>query len=258
MRRFFVCVLLLFGFLYFSYSASCAIEDRERSEESESSHVQEEVHKKPQPSRPILPPTVPSSSSGISPTPSPHIATPPVVAGEINKSSTASTSPQVHLPATLPSTPTRVILPDTNLPKIPQIPTVPNAPNTHLQPRVPQIAHSYGVPLMHVTGAGVLAKGIDKDGSPWIELESELFNEPVKMRVYQGTAVKKKDMIMGLDDIKAGDIVNIVFRQIAGKNTAISIQILEPEDLIRMLESSQTQEVIEEEEPLLQEKLGEE
>lgn len=213
MRRFFVCMVLLFACLNFSYNAYCAAEDREENIETQ---LPEKLYKKARPSRPILPPTVPSASSGVSPVLSPHIAVPPV-------------TPR---PITMPSLPTLPKLPKIPKSPIPDLPSVPihvTVPVTSVSAELPQ------VPMIRSLIGTVVNIASKEDESPWIEVKGEFIDQSLKIKVDpQNTAVRKKTAVLSIEDVKIGTIVQVIYiRQGVGLNASF-ISILSAEDLEAM------------------------
>ena len=212
MRRFFVCVVLLFTCLNFSYNVYCAVKDTEKNIETQ---LPEELYKKNQPSRPILPPTVPSSSLGVSPTPSPHIAIPPVTPRSI----------------TVPSLPT--------LPKIPNIPKspIPDLPSVPVHVTVPVTSVSVELPRVPIIGSLIgrvinIASKEDESPWPWIEVKGEFVDRVLKIKVNpQLATVVKKEMKLSFEDIKIGDIVRVIYNQESTRFTASFVSILTEEDI---------------------------
>ena len=127
-------IIFLFIFLSIYTCVSFGADDKKLPED------------KPQPppsqSRPILPPTISPVSSGVSPTPSPHISTPSIPTGVINMPTHgASAFSTGHIP----SAPAHVA-----------------APTVPFQPRMPQ------VPIIESTTGKVVGAGKDRDAIPWI------------------------------------------------------------------------------------------
>ncbi|MBU4342843.1 MAG: hypothetical protein KJ902_00425 [Candidatus Omnitrophica bacterium] len=213
MKGFFVCMVLLFTCLNFSYNAHCAVEDIEEGIETQ---PQEELYKRNQPSRPILPPIVPSSPSGISPTPSPHIAVPPV-------------TPRPIIVPSIPKLP--------KLPQIPKIPTIPvhKLPGTPVRVTVPvtdALSHLPRVPIIGSLIGRVANIGSKESEVPWIEVKGEFVERTLKINVDpQGAPVVKKDTRLSFEDIKIGDIVRVIYNQEGTRFTANFVSILIEEDI---------------------------
>ncbi len=222
MKRFFVCTVLLFGFFNFYFSAYAVEDVKEDTEFQTPSTKYQKLYKKNQLPRPILPPTVPSSSSGVSPTPSPHIAVPPVTPRPIRIPSfpTVPQFPEIHKSPmhNLPSTPVHVAVPVTNaLAGLPQ---------------VPMIGSLIG---------RVINIGQKEDEGPWIEVKGEFVKRTLKIKVDpQSTPVAKKGSTSSFKDIKIEDIVRVVFNQEKRNITAIFISILNEEDIKAIEETLST------------------
>lgn len=210
MRRLIVLIVSLPLFVTNLFMASSSAEDKK---DLKHYPPPEEYHKSSQgiqANRPILPPVIPSPSSGVSPTPSPHISSPSIIPTTI--SSPPYTTPgfsQTHIP-TLPSTPAHI--------------PVPAVPVYTEMPQVPIIGNTIGE---------VLSKGTDKKGVLWLEVKDQLFNQEIKIKVrnLQNTPIVKEAAIMRFEDIKTGDPVNIIFTTEGGDNIASFISILTEEEL---------------------------
>ena len=210
MKRFFVCMVLLFGFLNLSYNAYCAVEATEESVEIQKP---KELYKKEQSSRPILPPAVPSSPSGLSPTPSPHIAGPPVTLSPI----TVPSIPKIPQVPNIPKAPIH---------KLPSVPVHVTAPTTSVSSQLPQI------PIIGILIGKVINIGSKEDDIPWIEVKGEFVNRTLKIKINPHTTpVVKKDTRLSFEDIKIGDIVRVIYNQEATRFTASFVGILTEEDI---------------------------
>ena len=220
MGRFFVCVVLLFTCLNFSYNAYCAVEDTEENIETQ---LPEKLYKKPQLSQPILPPIIPPTSSGISLTPSPHIPIPPVTPRPI-------TVPSVH---TLPKLPKIPKLPVPNLPSVPVHVTVPVTSVSAELPRIPMIRSLIG------TVVNISSK---EDEGPWIEVKGEFIEQSLKIKVDpQNTAVRKKAEVLSLEDIKTGTIVQVIYTGQGVNLIASFISIMSAEDIEAMKQNLESE-----------------
>lgn len=169
--------------------------------------------------QPILPPTVPSSP--VSPTPSPHIAAPLV-----------TNTPPITTPPVPASTFSQT--PIQNMPSVPVQATVPVAANVSTElPQPAIIGNSIGE---------VIDIGKNKDGSSWIQVRDDIFNETLKIKVNPGrTPVIKKTTVMGVKDIKIGDMVSVIFNQQGEDISANFVSILTEEDLKLIEESIEAQ-----------------
>jgi len=211
MTRRLVCIVLALSLLNFYYSVCYSAGD-ERKVQSQTPYTPHQQPPHPQgmqPPRPILPPVVPSTYSGGSPTPSPHIASPPVTPSAISMQSfnEGAQSQKAHI-YKMPSSPINV-------------PVSISDGSTQL-PQVPIIGNSVGE---------VISKSSEKDGALWIEVKDDLFNQTLKIKVESNkTPIMKKITALGFNDIKIGDNVNVIFSQQGEENIATFISILSEED----------------------------
>lgn len=162
-----------------------------------------------QPNRPILPPSIPSTSAGVSPTPSPHIAAPPIA------------------PTTIHTGPMTTFTPQTQIPNLPSSPAQAPMPAMPFQTQLPQ------VPIIANTIGKVLSTGSDKDGTLWLEVQDQLFAEAIKVKVrnLNNTPIVKQGAIMKFSDIKIGDTVNVIFSTEGDNNIVNFISIMSDEEL---------------------------
>ena len=222
MRKFFMGSALIFIFFNLLSHACYPADENERmrSQQAQNQQLLQRQQQSQQPPRPIMPPVVPSSPPGISPTPSPHITAPPMQIGPIT---TTPTSPfpahsQPVIPVMLPSAPVQARLPMTGVPA--------QLPDT------PVIGNSVGK---------VIEIGTGKDGVSWIKVQDDLFNETLKIKINpKSTPVIKESAVSSFKDIKTGDTVNVIFNQQAEDITASFVSILTEEDLKAMEEGSKT------------------
>jgi hypothetical protein len=163
------------------------------------------------------PPAIPPSPSNLSPITSPQIAAPPVQPVSI-------TVPQ-------PAPPSSVLNP-------PSMPAhIPGPPPSPVYMEVPQ------VPIIGNTIGDVLNKGTDRNGILWIEVMDRLFGQEIRIEIrnLKNTPIVKQAGIMRFEDIKIGDIVNVIFRTEGDINIAnfISIMTEEEYEMFTGLEPSQ-------------------
>lgn len=208
MKKFVLCIGLLFIFLYFWYSEAYSTEENRQSQQQ--AIQARELPQNTQPRRPILPPVVPSAASTVSPTPSPHIAMPPV-----------------SVPYQHPNT------------------TIHNVPSFPAQIAVPRIDVSPGIPNMPIIGytlSEVVDIGHNEDGAQWIKVKDEIFDvpDPLEIKVDPKTTnIRERETPLNFRDIKKGDTVSVVYNKDpeTGENTASFIGVLTEEDLKVMEES---------------------
>ncbi len=163
-----------------------------------------------QPPRPMLPPVIPSSPFGISPTPSPNITAPVIPQTAITGPSFPANFQPAVMQTNFQSSPAQIEL-----------------------PQVPIIGNSLGK---------VVNTGIESGGLPWIEVKDELFNETLKIKINpKSTPVIKKSTVLSFRDIKIGDTVNVIFNQQDENMTANFVSIMTEEDLKAMEESLKAQ-----------------
>ena len=192
-------IIFLFIFLSIYTCVSFGADDKKLPED------------KPQPppsqSRPILPPTISPVSSGVSPTPSPHISTPSIPTGVINMPTHgASAFSTGHIP----SAPAHVA-----------------APTVPFQPRMPQ------VPIIESTTGKVVGAGKDRDAIPWIEVEDMLLNRRIRIKLknLKNIPIVKETSIMRFEDIKTGSILNVLFSSEGEENMAHFISFMTEEEI---------------------------
>lgn len=206
MNRFFIYIVILSVFLMFC-EAAFAVEEKDES-------AQQDIEE----SKPILPPVVPSSASA-SPTPSPHIAAP-------------------SIPPTVISTPTSPVpgVSPSHIHSSPSMPAHVPGPGVPFQIEIPQ------VPIIGNVVGKILDKGTETDALLWIEVEDQLFNQSLKIKVrnLKGTPIVKRRTRMRFKDIKVGDAVNVIFTNDGQENIASFISILTEEELKLMTGTERT------------------
>jgi len=215
MKRTFTIEILLFSFLILSCRIVNGVENNEKTQSSQK--TQQTL------SKPILPPTVPSPLPGISPTPSPNIAIPPITPNAMDiqrinqiNASNQLRSPQINTPAlpNLPKLPT--LLPSTSVAT-----PVPSAPI--LLPKIQLIRSLLGT---------IIGIGLERDEIVWLDVKDRFSGETIRINVdSKKTRVIKKDITLALKDIKTGYMVRVIFNQ-AGKEIPVNvISIIDEEDL---------------------------
>jgi len=212
-KSLFLALIFLNLLLFTAYG----LDDREKLGSQPMQVQQPQSYQNQQPQSPILPPVMPSSGFGISPTLSPQITVPVIPPTAITQPS----FPPNYQPATIQtnfqSSPNQAILPSTNV-----------------QTELPQI------PIIGNTIGKIISKGSgsEKEGLPWIEVRDEIFNETLKIKINpKSTPVIKKSTVMSFRDINIGDTVNVIFNQQDEDMTANFVSILTEEDLKAMEES---------------------
>jgi len=154
------------------------------------------------PPRPILPPAVPSGSSSVSPTLSPHIAAPSITPSAINTSSPQFQKTTIH---DLKSTPVETPV------------SLPNIATT-----MPPIS------IIDNVAGEVISMSSEEDEVLWIEVKDELFfNGTQRIMVNpKKTSIISRGGSLSFNDIKIGDIVDVIFDQDDGESVATFISIL--------------------------------
>lgn len=202
---------IIFIFIASYLSVSYGADDRKLQEYSPQAAQYEKPQQdtpqpQPQQSRPILPPVIPATSSGISPTPSPNISAPSIATGAINVPGRgASAFSTGHIP----SGPAHVA-----------------APSVPFQPRVPQ------VPIIGSTTGKVVSIGKDTDGTPWIEVKDMLLNRPIRIKLknLKNIPIVKEASIMRFEDIKIENILKVLFSTEGEENIAHFISFMTEEE----------------------------
>ncbi|MFH1854198.1 MAG: hypothetical protein ABH815_02685 [Candidatus Omnitrophota bacterium] len=194
---------------------------------------QPQQYQQQQPVRPILPPVVLPASSGISPTPSPHIAAPSLSTDIINIELQAGRQSQ-----------------NANLHKIPSVPASP--PTMPLVAPVGMIQSQAPEYLVNNAWGEVLDMGFEEDGTNWIEME-DLFGQPLKIQVrdFKNTKIIKETAPASFTDIKIGDTISAVFSREGVNNVASIVNIItnkEKENMERQINKSKSVPISEEEE----------
>lgn len=219
MKAFTKSVFFALIFLNLPFFTAYGLDNRDKLGSQPAQVQQPQPLRDQQPQRPILPPVVPSSQPGISPTPSLQITVPVIPSTTITQPS----FPPNYQPATIhtnfQSSPAQAILPSTNV-------------QTEL-PQIPVIGNSLGK---------VTNKGSEKNGLPWIEVKDDFFNETLKININpKSTPVIKRSTVLSYSDINIGDTVNVIFNQQDENMTANFVSILTEEDLKAMEESQSGQ-----------------
>ena len=215
MKSFTKSLFLVLIFLNLLLFTAYGLDDREKLGSQPMQVPAPQPYHNQEPQRPILPPVMPSSPLGISPTPSPQITAPVIPPTAITAPSFPSNYQPATIQANFQSSPAQAILPNANI-------------QTEL-PQIPIIGNAIGK---------VITKGSEKDGLPWIEVRDEIFKETLKIKINpKSTPVIKKSTVMNLRDINIGDTVNVIFNQQDENVVANFISILTEEDLKAMEES---------------------
>ncbi len=208
MRRYLIYSILAFSFIYFYSTLVYSAEDRRLQQTLPSQHQAPSQQQSP---RPILPPVVPSGSSGISPTVSPHIASPSITHSTINIPSTSTGS-------------------QTSIHNVQSFPINVPMPISNVLPQTPIIGNSMGKVVNKYSG---------KDLTAWIEVKDEIFSEILKIKInLKNTPIIKKATAMAFKDIKIGDTVSVVFDQQGQEMSAHFVSILTEEDLKALKETN--------------------
>ncbi|MFC1667473.1 hypothetical protein ACFL0P_06410 [Candidatus Omnitrophota bacterium] len=196
MQKFSVVTILLSVLLTFFSVISYSAEDRENSQHSPEVKSYQKSRRVTEMSKPILPPVVPSGSSTISPTPSPHISVPNITSRSINM-------PHV------PSVPSRILIPST--------PSL-------------QLKTTQRPMIVSVLGS-VVNISPEKSESLWIEVKDR-FGRAIKIKIknLKRTPIVKQAAVMQFKDIKIGDRVNIMFAPGERENIASFINVLTQEE----------------------------
>jgi hypothetical protein len=93
------------------------------------------------------------------------------------------------------------------------------------------------IPIIGNAFGKVIDIGSKEDGTSWIMVRDELFDETLKIKINpKSTPVIKKATAMSFKDIKEGDTVNVVFNQEGEEIRANFVSILTEEDLKEMEE----------------------
>lgn len=203
-------LILSFVFLGLYVGISYGAQDKKESKTNSSPAKIEESSPNYQANRPILPPVVSSTPSSISPTPSPHIATPQITPQTINVSTEVNpTVPQPNMQ---------------NIQTSPIYVPTPNMPVPTVLPQVPIVGNVIG---------RVINMGLEKDGTHWIEVNDELFGEVARINIVdlKNTLVAKQGKAVNFEDMKTGDLVNIIFTNQNDINIASFINIMSKEEL---------------------------
>lgn len=220
MRRLYIIIILSFLFLCIYFVASYAGEDKTELKHYPPPDQYQKAPQNIQASKPILPPVVPSASTVASPTPSPHIAAPPVTPGTMAVPyQPIPNLPPMHIPPNIPSSPAQL--------------TAPSMPTSFELPQIPVFGNSIGK---------VLNKGKEKDGTPWLEVQDQLFsNETIKIKLkdLKNIPIVKQGAIIRFEDIKIGDMINVMFRSETEENIANFIDIMTEEELKMMMEGEE-------------------
>lgn len=208
MKTLTIFIVFLFIFLPVYTCVSFGADDRKLPEyKPQAAQYERPQQDTPQPSRPILPPTIPATSSGVSPTLSPHISTPSISTGVINMPTHGTSA---FSTGHIPSAPAHVA-----------------APTVPFEPRMPQ------VPIIESTAGKVVGVGKDRDGTPWIELEDILLKRQIRIRLksLKNIPIVKEASIMRFEDIKTESVLNVLFSTEGEENIAHFISFMTEEEI---------------------------
>jgi hypothetical protein len=116
-------------------------------------------------------------------------------------------------------------------------PAYSTAPAVNIPTELPQ------VPIIGNSMGRVLDVGREKDSLPWIEVRDDIFDETLKIKINPAsTPVIKKTTVLGFNDIKIGDMVNVIFNQTGEEITANFVSIMTEEDIKAMEEAVEEKE----------------
>jgi len=206
MKKVFIGVLLLLSFFILFYHM---INYAKNNKKIKSSGRSQQI-----PSRPILPPVVPSPLPSISPTPSLSISAPNTMSAQKINTGIQFRRPQANIP---------------NLPKLPELPQSTNVAKSVLSaPILPQ-----KIQLIKSLLGTIIKIGEKENKILWLAVKDRFSGETIRINVdSEKTRVMRKDIAaFALENIKIGDMVRVIFNQ-AGKERPVNvISIINEEDL---------------------------
>ena len=161
--------------------------------------------------RSVGPVVIPQAGAMIPPISSPHITAPQIVPQVINQFPTATTVPQPPVMHSIPSVPTYAMPPT----------------NVFVPVEIPQ------APVIGNTIGKVMDKGSEKDGSLWLEVNDNLFDQliRVKIRNLKNTPIVRQAQMYKFSDIKIGDTVNAMYHTENDDNMANFINVMTEEEI---------------------------
>jgi len=222
MKRVFICIIVgivLFSFCFRDgYADDKTTRDRRTQRALEQTEMLEEqrkrIERQKNTTRPILPPVV-SPSGGVAPTPSPHIAVPPVTQTPIKTYSVPTGS---HVPATTID----------NVPSVPTQVTIPVTTPLDSLPKIPMVGSFLGK---------IVNIGPKEDAVSWIEVKDEATDRMMKIKVVpEGTPLIKDGAKLNFEGLEVGDITEVIFKEEGTEFTANFVNILSVEELEAMEE----------------------
>ncbi|MEK6733035.1 MAG: hypothetical protein AABY55_05350 [Candidatus Omnitrophota bacterium] len=161
--------------------------------------------------RPIAPIVIPQAGAMVPPTSSPHISAPQIVPQVINQFPAAAMVPQPPVMHSIPSAPTYAIPPT----------------NVSMPVEIPQ------VPMIGNTIGKVMNKGSEKDGSLWLEVNDNLFDQLIKVKIrnLKNTPIVRQAQMYKFSDINIGDTVNAMYHTENDDNVANFINVMTEEEI---------------------------
>ena len=160
--------------------------------------------------RPILPPVISSAPFMMSPTPSPQITATQMPPQVINQPNFTPHVPQPSGMQNIPSMPTYAAPPIVPMPlEIPQAPAIGN------------------------TIGKVMNKGSEKDGSLWLEVNDNVFDQLIRVNIrnLKSTPIVRQAQMYKFSDIKIGDTVNAMYHTENDDNVANFINVMTQEEI---------------------------
>lgn len=207
MKNFSITLLSILFIGSFCITAYCG-EERKNHPSPEDMQKSQQMS---QQQRPIAPSVVPQAGAMVPPTSSPHITAPQIMPQVINQFPAATTVPQPPVMHSIPSVPTYAMPPT----------------NVSVPVEIPQ------APVIGNTIGKVMNKGSEKDGSLWLEVNDNLFDQlvRVKIRNLKNTPIVKQAQMYKFSDINIGDTVNAMYHTENDDNVANFINVMTEEEI---------------------------
>lgn len=160
--------------------------------------------------RPVLPPIVYSAPPGVSATPSPQIASPQITSEVINTNQNVPSGVSQPVLSNMSTKPAAVMMPAVYEPAAIQ-------------------------PIIGTTVGIVMSISNEEDGFYWVEINDDVFNDVIKVRINKDIPIIKQGRRAGFNEIKTGSAVSIIYNEQNGGDIASFVTVLTEEEVKLMI-----------------------
>ena len=111
-------------------------------------------------------------------------------------------------------------------------------------PIIPNIPKLQNIPILFKTVIGkIISTGLDEDGALWMELEDELVDRRIKIRIQDSNniSILNQGKAIGVEDLDINDLVKINYTRHGSENIANLIRIMTEEELKNLMNAGPEQ-----------------